>query len=139
MRTVPRPYVFRKNQNFEKQHETKISDQNFGKAWNPRRVCETLEPHVLCPFLEKQERPSERKEEIDNAGKHDSSFEDLRCSACAAKAMVENQGIETLDDLCFLKDGDVETLCKIFKCPGGTAGGTTGEPTWDIWSAKRLR
>ena len=39
------------------------------------------------------------------------------------KAMVEDQGIDTLDDLCFLKDGDVETLCKNVKCPGGTAGG----------------
>ena len=32
-------------------------------------------------------------------------FADLGCSACTAKAMVEDQGIETLDDLCFLKDG----------------------------------
>ena len=45
------------------------------------------------------------------------------CSAHAAKAMVEDQGIETLDDLCFLKDGDVETLCKNVKGPGGGAGG----------------
>ena len=27
-------------------------------------------------------------------------FEDLVCSLCAAKAMVEDQGIDTLDDLC---------------------------------------
>ena len=38
-------------------------------------------------------------------------FEDLECSPHTAKAMVEDQGIDTLDDLCFLKDGDVETLC----------------------------
>ena len=44
-------------------------------------------------------------------------FEDLGCSTCTAKAMVEDQGINTLDDLCFLKDGDVETLCKNLKCP----------------------
>ena len=44
-------------------------------------------------------------------------FEDLGCSAHTAKAMVEDQGIDTLDDLCFLKDGDVETLCKNVKCP----------------------
>ena len=56
-------------------------------------------------------------------------FEDLGCSACAVKAMVEDEGIDTLDDLCFLNDGDVETLCKNVKCPGGAAGGTTGEPT----------
>ena len=62
-------------------------------------------------------------------------FEDIGCSACAAKAMVEDQGIETLDDLCFLKDGDVETLCKNVKWPGGAAGeitgsqlGTSGQP-----------
>ena len=66
-------------------------------------------------------------------------FEDLGCSACAAKAMVEDQGIETLDDLCFLKDRDVETLCKTVKCHGGAAWGINREPTWDIWSAKRLK
>ena len=53
-------------------------------------------------------------------------FQDLGCSAHAAKAMVEDQGIDTLDDLCFLKDGDVETLCKNVKCPGGAAGGNNG-------------
>ena len=52
-------------------------------------------------------------------------FADLGCIACAAKAMVEGQGIETLDDLCFLMDGDVETLCKTVKCPGGAAGGNS--------------
>ena len=50
-------------------------------------------------------------------------FEDHRCSAHTAKATVEDQGIDTLDDLCFLKDGDVETLCKNVKPPGGAAGG----------------
>ena len=38
-------------------------------------------------------------------------FQDLKCSACAGKAMVEDQGIDTLDDLCFLKDDNVATLC----------------------------
>ena len=37
--------------------------------------------------------------------------------------MVEDQGIDTLDNLSFLKDGDVETLYKHVKCPGGAAGG----------------
>ena len=50
-------------------------------------------------------------------------FEDLSCSAHTAKAMLEDQGIDNLDDLCFLKDGDVETLCKNVKCPGGAARG----------------
>ena len=36
---------------------------------------------------------------------------------------MEDQGIDTLDDLCFLMDGDVETLCKNVMCPGGAAGG----------------
>ena len=49
-------------------------------------------------------------------------FQDLGCRAHAAKAMVEDQGIDTLDDLCFLKHSDVETLCKNVKCPGGAAG-----------------
>ena len=50
-------------------------------------------------------------------------FQDLGCSSHTAKAMAEDQGIDTLDDLCFLKDGDVETLCKNVKHPGGAAGG----------------
>ena len=48
-------------------------------------------------------------------------FEDVGCSACAAKAMVEDQGIDTLDDICVLKD--VETLSKNVKHPGDAAGG----------------
>ena len=51
-------------------------------------------------------------------------FEHIGFSACDTKAMVEDQGIDTLDELCFLKDGDVETLCKNVKCPGGAAGGS---------------
>ena len=31
--------------------------------------------------------------------------------------------MDTLDDLCFLKDSDVQTLCKNVKFPGGAAGG----------------
>ena len=50
-------------------------------------------------------------------------FEDLGCSVHAAKAMAEDQGIDILDDLCFLKDRDVETLCKNVKHPGCAAGG----------------
>ena len=50
-------------------------------------------------------------------------FGDLGSGACTAKSMVEDQGIETLDDLCFIKDGGVETLCKNVKHPGGAAGG----------------
>ena len=46
-------------------------------------------------------------------------FEDL---GYTAKAIAEDQGIDTLDDVCFLKDGDVETLCKNVKCPGVQLG-----------------
>ena len=48
-------------------------------------------------------------------------FQDLGCSAYAAKAMVEDQDMDTLDKLHFLKDGDVDTLCKNVKCPGEAA------------------
>ena len=51
-------------------------------------------------------------------------FQGLMCSAHTAKAMGEDQGIDTLDELYFLKDGDVETLCKNVTCPGGAAGGS---------------
>ena len=40
-----------------------------------------------------------------------------------AKVMVEDQGIDTLDEVHFLKDHNVETLCKSVKCPGGAALG----------------
>ena len=50
-------------------------------------------------------------------------FQDLGCSVFTAKAMVEDQGIDTFDELCFLKDGNVETLCKNVKCPGRADGG----------------
>ena len=66
-------------------------------------------------------------------------FEDLGCSACAAKAMVEDQGIDTLNDLCSVKDGNVETLCKNVKGLEVQLGETIEEPTWDTWSVKRLR
>ena len=52
-------------------------------------------------------------------------LEDLGYSACDTKAMVEDQGIDILDDLCFLKDGNVGTLCKNVKLPGGAAGGNS--------------
>ena len=40
---------------------------------------------------------------------------------------MEDQGIDTLDDLCFLKNGDVKTLGKNVKCPGGPPGGNNRE------------
>ena len=53
-------------------------------------------------------------------------FEDLGCSPCAARAMVEDKGIDMMDDLCFLKDGDIETLCKNVKHLGGAMGEQQG-------------
>ena len=47
-------------------------------------------------------------------------FQDLGCSAHDAKAIMDSQGIDTLDDCCILKDGELETLCKNVKHPGGT-------------------
>ena len=66
-------------------------------------------------------------------------FEDLGWSVHTAKAMMEDEGIDTLEDLCFLKDGDVETLCKNVKCPGGEAGGNNRGANLDTWLVKRLR
>ena len=43
-------------------------------------------------------------------------FQDHGCSACSAKAMVEDLGIDLLDKLHFLKDGDAKTLRKNVKC-----------------------
>ena len=63
-------------------------------------------------------------------------FGDLRCSPHAAKAMVEDQGIDTLDDLCFLK---VKHCARISNVQEVQLGETTGEPTWDIWSDKKLK
>ena len=55
-------------------------------------------------------------------------FEDLGCSPCATKAMVEDQGIDTLDDLSRISNTQEVEL-----------GETTGEPTQDTWSVKRMR
>ena len=66
-------------------------------------------------------------------------FHDLGCSEPAAKAIVEDQGIDTLDDLCSIKDGEVQTLCKNVKCLEVQLEVITGEPIWDIQSAKKLK
>ena len=98
---------------------------------------------ILYPFQENYEGPSKRKEgkPMIQASIRE-VFEDLGCIPCTAKAMLEDQGIYTFDDLCLLKDWDVEALCKNVKCPGGAAGGGgggTGEPTSDTMSVERLR
>ena len=81
----------------------------------PERVCETLEPLCIISF---PGEVRERKEQINNAMR--TVFEDLGCRAHASKAMVEDQGIDTLDDLCFFKDGDVEGLRGPNFCPNFT-------------------
>ena len=44
----------------------------------------------------------------------------LGCSQDAAQAIVNGQGIDSLDELKTLKDDDVVALCKIIRRPGGT-------------------
>ena len=53
------------------------------------------------------------------------AFQHLGCTNQAAQANVDQQGINSLEELCFLLDEDVETLCRNVKHPGGQtlAGG----------------
>ena len=51
----------------------------------------------------------------------------MGCTNQAANAIVDDQGINRLHELCYLTDTDIETLCKNVKCPdGGTAGNGGG-------------
>ena len=53
------------------------------------------------------------------------AFQHLGCTNQAAQANVDQQGINSLEELCFLLDEDVETLYRNVKHPGGQtlAGG----------------
>jgi ribosomal protein S13 len=44
----------------------------------------------------------------------------LGCTAEAAQAIVNDQGIDSLVELKSMKDDDVTTLCKVIRRPGGT-------------------
>ena len=41
-------------------------------------------------------------------------------SDAAAQALVDDQGMDTLDEIKLLTDDEVESLCKVIRCPGGT-------------------
>ena len=49
------------------------------------------------------------------------AFQRLGCTAAAATAIVEEQEINSVEELRFLMDADVETLCRNTKRPGGVA------------------
>ena len=44
----------------------------------------------------------------------------------ADNAIVDDQGINRLHELCYLTNTDIETLCKNNKHPGGVAAGNGG-------------
>ena len=50
-------------------------------------------------------------------------FTCIGCTDQAANAIVDDQGINQLHELCYLTDTDIETLCKNVKRPGGVAAG----------------
>ena len=47
-------------------------------------------------------------------------FERLSFTTAAANAIIQDQGIDSFDEVCLLKSSDVETLCKTIHHPGGT-------------------
>ena len=55
-----------------------------------------------------------------------SIFTQMGCMNQAANAIVAYQGINRLNELCYLTDNDIETLCKNVKHLGGVAGGKGG-------------
>ena len=55
-----------------------------------------------------------------------SLFTQMGCTNQAANAIVDDQGINRLHELCYLTDTDVETLCKNVKHPGRVAAENGG-------------
>ena len=49
------------------------------------------------------------------------AFQRLGCTVAVATAIVEEQEINSVEELRFLMDADVETLCRNIKRPGGVA------------------
>ena len=47
-------------------------------------------------------------------------FECLSFSTTTTKAIIHDQGINSLDEVCILEPCDVETLCKTIRPPSGT-------------------
>ena len=52
----------------------------------------------------------------------------LGCSNEAATAIVDDQGIDDLDELRVLKDDEIGNLCKVVRRPGGTMNDGNGNP-----------
>ena len=59
-------------------------------------------------------------------------FVRLGFSAAAATAIVDTQGIDTLEEVYFLSDDEAEGLCSVIHKPGGTIpnpnAGAAGQP-----------
>ena len=49
------------------------------------------------------------------------AFQRLVCTAAAATVIIDKQEINSIEELHFLMDADVETLCRNIKQPGGVA------------------
>ena len=49
------------------------------------------------------------------------AFQRLGCTAAVATAIIDEQEINSIEELRFLMDADVETLCRNIKRPGGVA------------------
>ena len=47
-------------------------------------------------------------------------FERLSFMTAAANAIIQDQGIDSFDEVHLLESSDIETLCKTIHCPGGT-------------------
>ena len=55
------------------------------------------------------------------------TFQRLGCTVAVATAIVDEQEINSIEELCFLMDANVETLCQNIKQPGGvTAAPSAG-------------
>ena len=56
----------------------------------------------------------------------------LGFSAKGAGFITDNQGLDTLDELKVLTNDEIESLCKVVRCPGGTTpnpnAGDPGQP-----------
>ncbi len=47
-------------------------------------------------------------------------------SEAAAQALVEEQGMDSLEEVKLLSDDEIQSLCKVIRRPGGTIPGAAG-------------
>ena len=51
-----------------------------------------------------------------------------------ANSIIDDQGIDSIEEVGYLKDPDIDALCKTIKRPGGTIAnpnaGNAGQPNW---------